>query len=101
MKYEIFNGDYVGTAEWQGPGRVALDMDDDETRMWFEHYFTKEDAYLIGDVGFADGSSMTAERRDSSEEAFERAAWSLAAYAYEVKRGDGRRDHRYRARRVS
>ena len=88
MKLEIYNGGYVGTAEWQGPGRVALSMSDERERDWFAGYFAAEDSYLTGPVECAE---MSSERRDSSEQAFERAAFRLAAYAYTVKRGDAAR----------
>lgn len=88
MKLEIYNGDFVGTAEWQGPGRVELDVPDPDQRAWFESYFTAEDAYLDGPVECA---GMETERRDGSEAAFEHAVYRLAAYAYTVKRGDARR----------
>jgi hypothetical protein len=80
---QIYNGDLIGTAEWRGPGEVFLDMADDGERSWFEGYFAQEDAFLTGP---AECAEMACERRDSSEEAFERAAFQLAAYAYTVKR---------------
>jgi hypothetical protein len=83
MKVEIYNGGLVGTAEWRGPGDVFVDMADESERSWFEGYFAQEDSYLIGPVECAE---MACERRDSSEEAFQRAAFQLAAYAYTVKR---------------
>ncbi|CAN5659280.1 hypothetical protein BH24ACT26_BH24ACT26_01180 [soil metagenome] len=94
MKYEIFNGEYVGTAEWSEPGRVAIDVTDPTQRTWFERYFESEDSFLSGSVGFEE---MTIERRDSSQEAFTRAAFGLAAYSYKVRDPDpGRgRDDRH------
>lgn len=89
MKFEIENGDYVGTAEWVAPGEVALDMQDGSHRKWFERYFSEEDAFLTGSV---ECTEMSSERRDDSPEAFQRAAVKLAAYAYTVTaKGDGRR----------
>ena len=89
MKFEIENGDYVGTAEWRAPGQVALDMKDDTQRNWFEHFFATETSAMSGPV---DCAEMTYERRDSSEQAFQRAAYELAARAYKVRAmGDGRR----------
>jgi hypothetical protein len=92
MKFEIDNGSYVGTAEWRGPGHVALDMADPSERNWFERYFSEEDCFLTGPVECAE---LSVERRDETPAAFERAAIHLAAYAYNVRRGDGRRhrDH--------
>ena len=89
MKFEIENGDYVGTAEWKAPGRVALEMPDDSHRTWFERFFSEETSLMSGPV---DCAEMTYERRDDSEEAFQRAAYELAAHAYQVRAmGDGRR----------
>ena len=94
MKFEIENGDYVGTAEWVGPGEVSLEMDDRSHRAWFERYFAQEDAFLTGSVECAE---MFSERRDESPEAFQRAANQLAAYAYTVTaKGDGRRHEAYK-----
>ena len=87
MKLEIYNGDFVGTVEWKSPGHVECDMNDAGQQQWFERYFETEDAYLSGPVECAE---MEAERRDASKPAFERAAYQLAAYAYEVtRRGAG------------
>jgi hypothetical protein len=89
MKYEIHNPQgVVGTAEWRAPGDVALEMPDPVARDWFERFFADEDSYLDGPV---EAAGMEAARRDASEAAFEHATYRLAAYAYTVKRGDGRR----------
>ena len=89
MKVEIENGNLVGTAEWQAPGHVALDMDDDSEREWFTRFFQSETSQMAGPV---DCAEMTYERRDSSEEAFQRASFELAAHAYKVRAmGDGTR----------
>lgn len=89
MKFEIENGEYVGTAEWTAPGQVALEMDDPKQKEWFANYFESEDAFLTGPVECAE---MSAERRDASPQAFQRATYQLAAYAYKVRaEGDGRR----------
>lgn len=83
MKFELYDGEYVGTAEWQAPGRVALEVDDPDRRMWFETFFAAEDSTLNGPV---EAATMTrAERGDSSQEAFERAMHRLAFYAYESR----------------
>lgn len=88
MRYEIENGDYLGTVEWQGPGQVDFDIPDGKHRKWLERYFAGHDS-VMAPAGDHDG--MTYERRDESEAAFNRAAYQLAAYAYKVKQGDGRR----------
>jgi hypothetical protein len=81
MKFEIHNGRLVGTAEWVAPGEVALDIDDERDRAFFEQFFASEDTFLSGPV---ESAEMTMERRDSSAEAFQRAAFALAAYSYHV-----------------
>ena len=82
MKFEIFNGDNVGTAEWVAAGHVDLEMDDAGQRAFFERFFSSEDTFLSGPV---ESAEMTMERRDSSEQAFQRAAFALAAYSYHVR----------------
>ncbi|HVF52495.1 MAG TPA: hypothetical protein VNC78_02700 [Actinomycetota bacterium] len=90
MKLEITNGKYVGTAEWQRPGVVVLDMEDPAQETWFEDYFHGEDAYLDGSV---ECSHMSSSRRDASEEAFAHAGFRLAAYNYRVQMSEeARRD---------
>lgn len=79
MKFHIYNGAYVGTVEWRGPGDVALDVDDAEQRAWLERYFHSEDSFLIGDALAAE---LLCERPDSSAQAFERACYRLSAYPY-------------------
>ncbi len=86
--YEIENGDYVGTVEWQGPGRVKLEMPDGPQKQWFESYFSAEDS-VMGGAGEPEG--MTLECRNETEAAFNRAAWELSAYSYKVRQGDGMR----------
>ena len=93
MRFEIENGSYVGTAEWQGPGAVTLDMDDPKQRRFFERYFEEEQTALGGAV---DCPELQSERGDESEQSFERAMNSLAAYAYKIRRADGSRTARPR-----
>jgi hypothetical protein len=83
MKFEIYNGDHVATAEWQGPGQVALEVEDPREREWFESFFSAEDSTLDGPVECA--SMTTAERGDSSEQAFARALYRLGFYEYKFR----------------
>jgi len=83
MKYEIYNGEQVGTAEWQAPGRVGLTVKDPDQRRWFESFFATEDSTLDGPVECA--SMTSAERGDSSEVAFARALYRLGFYAYKFR----------------
>jgi hypothetical protein len=85
MKYSIYNGKYVGTAEWSGPGDVTLDVDDARERSWLQRYFSREDCFLCGPV---ESAEMTVERGDASAEAFERATYRLSAFAYRVRAHD-------------
>lgn len=94
MKYEISNGDYLGTVEWEAPGRVRLEVRDDRHKEWLERYFSQPDSVMAA-AGNHEG--MTYERRDESEAAFNRAAYQLAAHRYKVRQGDGRR-HETRGR---
>jgi hypothetical protein len=87
MRVEIYDRDYVGSAEWQAPGEVRLDVEDADRRSWFERYFQAEDAFLTGSLG---AEEFASERRDSSEQAFARATFNLAAYSYRVRsNGEG------------
>ena len=83
MKHEIWNGNYLGTAEFVEPGDVRLDMDDPSSEQWFERYFGEEQSYLTGAV---DCPEMTSERPADSEDAFNRALGRLLAYNYDVRR---------------
>jgi hypothetical protein len=82
MRFEVVNGDDVGTVEWRGPGDVAVNMTDPSQERWFTRYFQAEESVMRGPV---DCAEMTSERRDASEESFQRAAFQLAAYAYRVR----------------
>ena len=93
MRFEIENGSYVGTAEWQGPGTVQLEMEDPKQRQFFERYFHEEQSALGGSV---DCPELQSERADTSEHTFERAMNSLAAYAYKIRRMDSSRTARPR-----
>lgn len=94
MKFEIRNGEYVGTAEWRGPGDVSLQMHDPAQESWFARYFHTEDSFMGGSV---ECGQMECERPDSSQEAFQRAAYRLAGYAYQVQaQGDAKRSRAYR-----
>lgn len=88
VRYEIEGYDFAGTVEWEGPGQVKLEMPDGPQKQWFERYFETQDS-VMGGAGEPMG--MTLERRNETEAAFNRAAYQLAAYAYTVRQGDGRR----------
>ena len=89
MRFEVVNGEDVGTVEWRGPGDVAVQMADPKQARWFSRYFQAEESVMGGPV---DCAEMTSERRDASRESFQRAAYQLAVYAYNVRaKGDGAR----------
>jgi hypothetical protein len=93
MQFEVQHGDSFGTVEWRGPGDVAVEMPDPKQESWFSNYFRAEDSVMGGPV---DCAEMSSGRRDSSEEAFQRAAFQLAAYAYKVRhKGDAARRSSY------
>jgi hypothetical protein len=88
MRFEIDNGEYVGTVEWQGPGTVAVRMKKPRDQEFFESYFKSERSQL---APAGDHEGMTYERPCDSEAAFNRALYELSAYAYKVCAGYGRR----------
>jgi hypothetical protein len=89
VKFEIYNGDFIGTCEWKGPRDVDLDIQDETERRWFESYFSAQDTFLHGPIG---GEDMApAERRDASEASFGHALFLLAAYEYMVREADERK----------
>ena len=93
MQFEVQHGDSLGTVEWRGPGDVSVQMADPKQESWFSSYFEAEDSVMGGPV---DCAEMSSERRDASQEAFQRAAFQLAAYAYKVRaKGDASRHATY------
>ncbi|HYI46197.1 MAG TPA: hypothetical protein VE174_12140 [Actinomycetota bacterium] len=88
MKFEVQHGDHVAHVEWQGPGRVALEVEDESQKAFFERYFNTEQSYMAA-AGNHEG--MTHEKPTDSEAAFNHAMYQLAAYAYKVRQGDDRR----------
>ncbi|MGH2806483.1 MAG: hypothetical protein ACRDKT_04325 [Actinomycetota bacterium] len=93
MKVEIYNGYFLGSAEWRGPNDVEVEMEDAEAKSWFERYFSSEDASLGGSV---DCPTLVFARRDESEEAFTRAAQDLRMHdyrAFEPGHGPETRSH--------
>lgn len=92
MRYEFENGEFTGSAQFDGPGQVTVTMEDPAKQEWFENYFQAEDSFMGGSV---ECGEMRCERRDESEEAFTRAAHMLAAYSYKVRQGDSMRHQAY------
>jgi hypothetical protein len=92
MRFEFENGEFTGSAEYQGPGQVTVTMTDPAKQAWFEDYFRSEDSFMGGSV---ECGEMQLERRNESEQAFTRAAHMLAAYSYRVRQGDALRHEAY------
>jgi hypothetical protein len=92
MKVEIYNGYFLGSAEWRGPQEVHLEMDDANTKEWFQRYFSEEDSFLEGSV---DCPELASERRDDSEEAFTRSLNALGWHNYRAYApGEGPAKHK-------
>ena len=89
MKFEIETQDHkLGTVEWQGPGRIDMNMQSEADKAFFERYFHTEQSYMAA-AGNHEG--MTCEKPVDSEQAFNHAMFQLAAYAYKVRQGEARR----------
>ena len=85
MKFEFNNGTFVGTAEWQAPGRVEFDVPERHQREYLERYFATPYFSLGGAI---DCPEMQQEDPESSPEFFARAAHRLAERDYDVRRID-------------
>jgi hypothetical protein len=88
MRYE-FEGEKgaVGAAQWEGPGQVSLQLQDETARTAFNRFFEREEVYLGSGYGDAE-SGFQVRRRDWTPWEFERACRTFA------------RRQGYRARRV-
>jgi hypothetical protein len=78
MRFEFYDGRRrVGSAVWEGPGQVRLEVGVPEESKYFDEYFGTEVTYLSG--GFDDdGDEFQIRRRDWSPWEFERACRALA-----------------------
>ena len=88
MKFEVQHGEHHATVEWQGPGKVQLEVEDEGQKAFFERYFNTEQSYM---AAAGDHEGMTYEKPSDSEQAFNHAMYQLSAYAYKVRQGDDRR----------
>lgn len=76
MRYEFSrDGASVGAAQWEGPGQVALDLEDEANRPAFSRFFEREEVYLGSGH---DGESFQVRRRDWTPWEFEQACRSFA-----------------------
>jgi len=76
MRFEFHvNGATVGAAQWEGPGQVALEVEDGTTRSRLADYFADETTYLS--TGFGQEEVFQIRRRDWTPWEFERACMAL------------------------
>ena len=78
MRYEFErDGTTVGAAQWEGPGQVALALEDENARPAFNRFFEREEVYLGSGYGDAEDGFQT-RRRDWTPWEFERACMAFA-----------------------
>lgn len=77
MRYDVFNGDHIGTVEWRPPGEVVVEVDDADHRAWLERYF-RGYGVVIASAGVV--RHLGLEHRLRSERAFDEAVRLLAGY---------------------
>ncbi|MGH2740635.1 MAG: hypothetical protein ACRDH6_09170 [Actinomycetota bacterium] len=77
MRFEFFDGKRrVGSAVWEGPGQIRLEVGIPEESRFLTDYFAGEVTYLS--AGFDDGDEFQIRRRDWSPWEFERSCKALA-----------------------
>ena len=78
MRYEFTKeGAAVGAAQWEGPGQVALELEDSAAKPAFDRFFAREEVYLGS--GYGDGEAgFQVRRRDWTPWEFERACQTFA-----------------------
>ncbi len=87
MRYEFHeNGDYVGSAQWEGPGQVRLAVSDPAERDFLTEYFAGEMTYLATPFD-GDEDAFQIRRRDWTPWEFERACRALGrTRGYRIER---------------
>jgi hypothetical protein len=87
MRYEFHeDGDYVGSAQWEGPGQVRLAVGDRREREFLKEYFAGEMTYLATPFE-GDEDAFQIRRRDWTPWEFERACRALGrTRGYTVER---------------
>jgi len=86
MRYEFHRKDKrVGSAQWEGPGQVALDMGEPKDREFFSEYFSGNVTYLAAHFD-GEEDAFQSRRRDWTPWEFERACRELAREGYGVQR---------------
>lgn len=78
MRYEFHRDEaFVGSAQWEGPGQVAIDVRDRSVGPEFARFFQAEEVYLGPSFDPGDGG-LQVRRRDWTPWEFERACRALA-----------------------
>ena len=86
MRYEFKRQDQpVGWAQWEGPGQVALVMDDQDDRDFFQEYFQGNVTYLANHFDGEEDALQT-RRRDWTPWEFERACRALSRQGFGVNK---------------
>jgi hypothetical protein len=86
MRYEFKRQDQpVGWAQWEGPGQVAMVMDDQDDRDFFQEYFSGNVTYLANHFDGEEDALQT-RRRDWTPWEFERACRGLSRQGFGVSK---------------
>jgi hypothetical protein len=79
MRFEFHDEkDQVGSAQWEGPGQVRLNVDDEAERDFLSNYFAGEMHYFSTPFE-EDEDAVQVRRRDWTPWEFERACLALAS----------------------
>jgi hypothetical protein len=79
MRFEFHDQkDKVGSAQWEGPGQVNLNVDDETERDFLTTYFAGEMTYMATPFE-EDEDALQVRRRDWTPWEFERACLALAS----------------------
>ena len=78
MRYEFQRkGETLGSAQWEGPGQVRLDVDDPVERAYLDEYFAGDVTYLASHFD-GEEDALQSRRRDWTPWEFERACRALS-----------------------
>ncbi len=85
MRFGFEKGNrWIGAVQWEGPGQVALELEDEGMRSRFEGFFRGHETYLGGGEGV---DFLQTRRRDWTPWEFERACHKLGhTLGYRVTR---------------
>ncbi len=86
MRFEFDRGGRsVGSAQWEGPGQVRLDVSDTRERAFLQDWFASEVTYLATAFD-EDDEAFQQRRRDWTPWEFERACHALEGRGYRARR---------------